>query len=363
MTNQIVNFIQINLHIDQVYIGIGIGAVSIFGLSKALDMVSKVPQIKLGLVTLFIGPLSWVFDRLRETKISMEISSRLEIYSKGLNIPGFRSQTVGVKVSFVEHYNNEIPEHEKIILFTDSKKGREKNLTNATILYVEKNLIPRHKQTLNGDIEQGVKIAFARKLFVDNREVAALDYLMSHMLPDEYQKNRNLERIVTELVGLDDSGVFAPVLVHQYFRLNANLLNVANVTALKSETSEFKDFLLNIVRRNRHQQVKLRFTGNFIKVLVILVGSSVNMNDLDGNKYFHAVVNDKSSDIVYLIAPALCNQTTTSDVTKTALSIVKKIADRLGKEKVCKQISDLKFWLHNGKFPIRIITMARVGGK
>lgn len=356
MISVIQNIFNIQLNIEQLTFFIDIAIyVSIF------YVVIKIPQVKLVLNDTIIKPLSYCFGWLQEFWIATDITSKLQIYSKRLNIPGLEIKKKSIKVTFVKHFDKNLPENEKIFLMSDSKKHQEKNLTKATIQFVEKNMIPRCRQTLTEDMELGVKITFARKIFNDNKELAALDYLMSKFLPEEYQSKPNLEQVMKDLVTIDEGGVFATILMHQYFRLNSEILNTVNLSQLKAETLDFKNYLLRIVTRDRHQQVTLRFTGSFIKVFIILIGGKQNLSDMDGNKYIQAVRSDHASDTVYLIAPAICNDFNITATTELGLKMLPKIAKRLESESGFKLIDILDIPLRANSFNVKVATFLRKG--
>ena len=355
MPNISANNINISININVV-----ITIASIVITAGFLIFLLSFPKCKLFLNETITKPLSWIFKRFRSTYLAFKLSGKLESFSKNLLIPSLKKKKIKVQVKFIELINQSIPENEKIFMFSSSEKKYEENITKATMQFVDETLVPKYKQTFNRDFKEGIRLTLTRKIFSDNNEKSALEYLMTEVVPDEYDKYPKLESRMKELVRTDDYGLFASILMHQYVRLNSIFIDTVDFSELKEEVEKFKDYILAFTNRPRKQHVKLRFNGKYFKTLIVLVGSARKLSEYpDGSHYSHVISSDQTSDIIYVIAPAIAQNPDSSAVTSLSLKIHPKVVQKIKEAGGFKLISNQTIPLPSSGIKIQIATFIR----
>ncbi|GEM_PF-5248868 len=200
---------------------------------------------------------------------------------------------------------NDIAEGETVLIALNSAKCSPSNLTNATLQYVSKSLLPKAAMTLDPHLEKGVIYVVCREAFVSQKMISARDYFDSKILPEEYSKNPTFEKLMESLRNVQRFGLLTRVILQQFIELNRRDFETFEHSKIKEETSQFVDFVRDITEREENENSKLKFEGSFIKVRFILVSSSYQLKMGGVNHLLNRIKAQHDFEYIYLICPAI----------------------------------------------------------
>lgn len=214
---------------------------------------------------------AWFSKRAERATVALDLQSRCETLAKTINseVPG--ALAYGLKVEWARETSPEAFVQEgHVVLRLDHHRNQARNVMVAVMTYLPKALIPQARSYTHPVPLKGLDLTVARKVIAPYG-TEALTYFIHEALEPAFTESNEVRASCADLEALDDRGLLFRVLVRELLQVGTALFPRAPSDEVRNETKEFVDFLSTIAKRERGQDVPLKFQGRHISVGLVLV--------------------------------------------------------------------------------------------
>lgn len=189
-----------------------------------------------------------------------------------------------------------------IVVCLESSYNEERNLSRATMLYVEEDLVYESQRFINTTIMKSLSFAIARKLLMLDRKLGALKCLNQEFMEPEIKKMVQIREYVKGMEMMDRQGLLTRVLLREFSKLDAKLSPSLTDTQARKETKSFTMLLKRFVERaTGEEMLTLDHKGAVFRIHLLPVAKFERFNI---SNFLKAVsrCNDENIDIIYVLA-------------------------------------------------------------
>ncbi|MHA1285677.1 MAG: hypothetical protein ACTSQP_24515 [Promethearchaeota archaeon] len=177
-----------------------------------------------------------------------------------------------VKIEWVNSQNVESYMYQRqIIVRLRHFSNQDKNIVNTTLWYLKSGFLPKSKNFLDDSLKRSCEYKIAVKIFSARRDSGALDYFIEKELKPSLNSDINLQNDLQLLEDLDSIGFFTRVFLIEIKFTGEKLLGAIPTSLIQQEIRNFAEFLREIAKKGKHEDVPLSFKGQKIKSAIILV--------------------------------------------------------------------------------------------
>jgi transcription antitermination factor NusA-like protein len=147
--------------------------------------------------------------------------------------------------------------------------NQDRNIVDATLLYLKVDLLPRAKNCLDNSLRKGCECKIAAQIFASRRDTGAYDYFLEHEFNPAISSSAKFEQDLQMLEDIDSVGFFTRVFLEEVKQTGEKLLGSLSSHAIQEELRNFAEFLQTIATKEKDEP--LTFKGSKVKVAIVLV--------------------------------------------------------------------------------------------
>jgi len=149
--------------------------------------------------------------------------------------------------------------------------NQDRNIVDATLLYLNVGLLPRAKSYLDRTLRKSCESKVAMQVFAARRDTGAHAYFIENELDPAIKSDAKFKQDWQMLEKLDSVGFFTRVFLTEVKQAGEKLLGTMPTPAIQQELRSFAEFLQTIATKGLKEDVPLMFKGVKVKVAVVLV--------------------------------------------------------------------------------------------
>lgn len=170
----------------------------------------------------------------------------------------------------------------QVVLFMDPSKTRMQNIIHALSDYVNEGLIPQKvEENIDPDLSKAQKMLLTKKIISKAYKDGLRYYIDNYFVID----NDSIKQKISTLQTLDNDGLFVQVALKELCMFHMNHDISLLDSSFGNEYANFIDFLTEVALRKKGEDTQLSFTGNYIKVGIILAASDRTYNHIGMDAY------------------------------------------------------------------------------
>ncbi len=237
----------------------------------------------------------------RKLKGQMENEYKQAIDSLNNLVPELQMPDLSLEWISTDKNGDVILEEGKAIVLLSYNRDSIKNLINTTTAYVQKALLPSSRYFLTEPVMKAIDFAvikgFVARSSMKNMAMNALFYENRNDI-NQYQDEYNKVTMV------DDNGMMTRMLLREYSLWGGRQAGHMPTQRHYQESTNFLNFLYDIIDRDPDELIPLQFIGQDIKVGVLLVAKPETYNDYGSVPYLRRIREGFASGIrtFYLLA-------------------------------------------------------------
>ena len=170
----------------------------------------------------------------------------------------------------------------QVVLFMDPKKTKAQNIIHAINGYVCEGLVPHKMDCLiDPTLSKAQKMVLTKKIVSKAYKDGLRYYIDNYFTVDSEELKTKIEN----LQRLDNDGLCVQIALKELCSFHMNHDISLLDASFGIEYSNFIDFLTALATRKKGEDTSLSFTGNYIKVGVILAASDTTYNNIGDGAY------------------------------------------------------------------------------
>ncbi len=269
--------------------------------AAAVFLVSKYPNEVKQLAGRFLAYLAWTNQSVERESIRQDIEGTV---SAGVNelVRACPTAAIGrVRINFVRSAEEaqQLPDG-TLVIGIAPHADRTRNLVAAAWAYARHGVLPLARRHLDPDVSRGIDFTVAKSL-LSKRDARAVNEFITGTWQPEIKSEDRLRQLTAKLDYLEQDRLFGPVLLEEFSRLGARLINDLPTDAVASETAAFVDHLYCVaIQQYEHTD----FDGTWIHCGLVLTATSDVLSARGTAAYIDAVKHKiaRAYPRVYLIA-------------------------------------------------------------
>jgi hypothetical protein len=167
--------------------------------------------------------------------------------------------------------------------------NQDRNIVDATLLYLKVDLLPQAKNCLDKTLRKGCECKVAAQIFAARRGTGAYDYFVENELNPAISSNAKFEQDLQMLDDIDSIGFFTRVFLEEVKQTGEKLMGSFPKPEIQEELRNFAEFLQTIANKGDREDVPLRFKGARIKVGIVLVAKRATIETYGIEPYIRAI--------------------------------------------------------------------------
>ena len=213
--------------------------------------------------------------KIEKHYISKDIEYKINSFGKDVNeeceelIP-YKTELKFIKPS---SFKKESCEHleDKIIIFLKDRHNQDENFIKAALISTEQTLIPNSRHYIDPMIMRSIDLQFVKNLIISKNRNRLNSYIDSIFAP-ELEKSNVIEENIQVLERLSDQGIFTRILLQELKDFGMIFYPRSATKSVINESKEFFTVLREIAHKKHHEDVRLNFIGNNIRIGFVLIG-------------------------------------------------------------------------------------------
>jgi hypothetical protein len=245
-----------------------------------------------------------------KNKVQKYLEGTIGLTSKKMNEDGIDVLPHGVQIKWVEPTERDVfLKDGKVVVCLSSSYNQARNLSRATMLYVEEDLVRESQRFIEPVVMKSSKLMTARKLLMIDKKIDALKYLNEEFVQPEMKRIPEIAEHMLGMEKMDERGHFTRILLREFSQLGPKLsYKITDQQAIK-ETKTFADFLQVFEEREREEDVPLSHDGKLVRVNLLPVRRAGTTFDTTPYvKRAQRCFQDKI-DTLYVLAMGITNVT------------------------------------------------------
>jgi len=250
--------------------------------------------------------LTWTGKKAEKTATAMSIQGKIDSFIATINTEVENLLPYGLKIKWVspELDREAFIKKDRVIVMLNYHSNQDENLSKATLLYMNKAVIPESRPHIHQRLGQAIDLMMTKKAlfsFVEAR--SALGHFVDSVLRPATERDVELKEYCSVIDTIDERGLFTRVFLRELLELGLRRSGITETGDTVFETNEFTKLLKRIAEKERGVDVDPTFIKQNIKMAVILIARPENV-DLGPNIYLRAIKDriKKSITTFYIFA-------------------------------------------------------------
>lgn len=214
-------------------------------------------------------------------------------------------QPVNLSIEWVDEdqTNDAFMKKGKLVVKMRMQDDQNKNLVNASMVFIANNLLPKTKHYLSDKQKKSIDLFVANKLFETQKEEIARSFVTEHLIKGH--EDKKVADFFEKYFLIDQSGIFFPVFLEEMNFLGEKVFASKRSSKIFEEVAGLIDFLhrysQRIVGEDSDEPI---FSGEYCRFGICIVGRAVKINTEGQKPYLKHIrsLASKKADTIYLIA-------------------------------------------------------------
>lgn len=275
------------------------------------------PEVAQKWGAVFNSWLSRISSGAERRAVALDIQGRIDSFSKSMNTEVAGIMPYGVKIQWVvgETTKESFFKDNKVILRMGYHTNQDENVVRTALEYVAKGMLPDARSHVDGGVAKSADLIMTKKLLEKERR-SALQYYYGEVLNPATKADKELDRYVSIMHGLDQLGYFTRILLRELQLLGVTKQFSIPEQSTKEETKKFVDFLdQKVVRKPPKVDVDPTFVGESMVLSIVYVAKTERIGPHLG--WIKKCIK-KNMDRIYICARGAYN-----------ISLVRRLQERL----------------------------------
>lgn len=261
--------------------------------------------------------LSWTGKKAQKVATAKNIQNKINSFVDSINTEVKNLLPYGLKIKWIspEISRESFIQNDRVIVMLNFHRNQDENLSKATLLYMEKAVIPEARPHIHKRLSEAIDLMMTKKAlysFIEAR--SCLNHYIDTVLRPATENNSDVKEFCNVIDIIDEKGLFSRMLLRELSELGIKRSGVTETGETVHETNEFAKKLVDLAEKEKDVDINPNFIKNHIRVAVILVARSYNVDNhgvyLKKIKFFI----DKSVNTFYVFARGKINISFTKEV-------------------------------------------------
>ncbi len=218
--------------------------------------------------------IAWTSKSAEKTATAMSIQGKVDSFIATINTEVGGLLPYGLKVKWVlpELNKEAFIANNRVVVMLDYHSNQDENLSKATLLYMNKAVIPEARPHIHIKLGKAVDLMMTKKAlysFIEAR--SSFGHFVNSVLRPEIEQDQEVKDFCQIIDITDERGLFTRVLLRELLELGHRKAGITETGDTLFESGNFTKFLNEIARKEKGEDVPLTFMGHDIKVAIILV--------------------------------------------------------------------------------------------
>lgn len=235
--------------------------------------------------------ISWASKGAERIATSQSVQNKVDSFIDSINteVEGLLPHKLKIKWVSPELSKQAFIENGEVVVLLDYHKNQDENLTKATLLYMNKAVIPAARPHINQKLSKGIDLMMTKKaLFSFTEAQSSLNHFVDGVLRPALEQDSELKDVCGAVDLLDERGLFTRILLKELMELGVRRAGVTETGDSVHESNEFVKFLKKIADKERGIDVNPTFLKNDIRIAIVMVARPENV-DKDAGPYLKAI--------------------------------------------------------------------------
>ncbi|MFA5780617.1 MAG: hypothetical protein WC947_10860 [Elusimicrobiota bacterium] len=275
------------------------------------------------------GFIAWTNKKAERTATASNIQGKIDSFIVSVNTEVEGLLPFGLKVRWIspDLSKEAFIENDRVVVMLNYHNNQDENLAKATILYMNKAVIPEARPHIHQKLGQAIDLMMTKKAlfsFIEAR--SSMGHFVNTVLKPQTDRDAELKETCGIIDTINERGLFTRVLLKELMELGIRRAGITETGDTVFETNEFVKLLKKIAERERGVDVDPTFIKNNIKVALIMVARPENVDNSD--VYLRAIRKrmKKSVQTFYLLARGARNIEFAKKVTMSVAEELKELA-------------------------------------
>ncbi|MCK5465946.1 hypothetical protein KAI56_00395 [Candidatus Parcubacteria bacterium] len=223
---------------------------------------------------------------IRKKYIQHDFQSRANSFVNGFlkkEIKGFIP--IKLKVEWVS--DNEIPksflENGKMIVRMRKDDNENKNFVNASMIFIAENLLIKAKRYISKKQKESIDLFVGKKIFEKEKEDVVKEFIEDFLHPKIEEKV--VDNLFVKYQSIDNKGLFFSVFIQEMTFLGEKVFNNRKDNLIITEVTNLIEFLNNYSKRKIREEIDNKFSGNYCKFGMIIIGKTDKIYEQGSTPY------------------------------------------------------------------------------
>jgi len=218
--------------------------------------------------------IAWSGKKAEKTATAMSIQSKVDSFINSINSEVESLFPYNLKIKWVasDLERSAFIEKDRVIVMLDYHKNKDENLSKATILYMNKAVIPEARPHIHNKLSKAIDLMMTKKAlysFIEAR--SCLNHFVETILRPSTENDDELKSFCETVEIVDERGLFTRIMLRELLELGLKRSGVTENGETVYETTEFIKMLKTIAEKEKGVDVKTDFLSKNIRVAVVFV--------------------------------------------------------------------------------------------
>lgn len=227
------------------------------------------------------GFVAWASKKAERTATANKIQGKVDSFVVSINTEVEGLLPFGLKVKWVlPNLSKEaFIENDRVVVMLDYHSNQDENLTKATMLYMNKAIIPEARPHIHQKLSQAIDLMMTKKAlfsFVEAR--SSMGHFINTVLKPQTDIDNELKENCGVIDMIDERGLFTRVFLKELMELGIRRAGITETGDTVFEATEFTKLLKKIADKERGENVECDFIKNNIKISIVMVARPENID-------------------------------------------------------------------------------------
>jgi len=168
-------------------------------------------------------------------------------------------------------------------------KNQDRNIVDATMMYLEKALLPDAKVFLDGGLRKSCEYKVGKQILRSMTDTGAYAYYIDNQINPALKNNTDLKQDMDMLDDLDRVGFFTHVFLREIKLTGDKLYDTTPNTDIENDLRSFAFFLRTIAIKRPEERPPLVFNGRLVRVAIVLVARYLYLETYGRKPYIRRI--------------------------------------------------------------------------
>lgn len=267
----------------------GIIGVLIFIIILLIHDPDRILKIK----SIILGCVSSIFRVGEKGYIGSTISYNLDTFFNTTKICTlFSSLKFRFKIKWISGSDDPIlKKNGTIIINLSDTRDQTKNILKATQMSLPLLVCPSIRKSVNIEYQNGIDLTLLKKM-TDQLGAQAYPVFEKYFLIPTFDNNKDLHDLYTNLVKIDNFGIFIPIFIEELNILSSSYYAEGRTDNITEEIKSFIEYLLKVANRNHGEEIQLLYLEKSFRIGILLVAKRLKAEYLGVKPYLERIRKD-----------------------------------------------------------------------